>query len=705
MTHTLLIAVRFHVGRYHGTRDWPPSPARLFQALVAAAAKPALADASREALKWLEKLDAPTIAAPAMKLGQHVKLFVPNNDLDAKGGDIRRVAEIRGATKHNQPRLFDASVPLLYVWHYEEGDEQAKHVCAIAEGLYQLGRGVDMAWAVGEVLGKAEVEERLNTYPGVIYHPSVGGEGVTLDCHEEGSLVSLIERYEAGATRFRHDKEGKTTRTEFANAPKPRFCSLAYNSPVSHLLYDLRRTTAPGSPFAPWPLKRAAELVQIIRGRTATEGKPVSGAAKRLWDALPNKQGEIERVFIGRKTKDVDKAMRLRIVPLPSVGHVHARGIRRVLVEVPANCPLSTRDIAWAFSGLEVMPMKVDTETGEILASSVELVPAADRSMLRHYGHNDDLVSRVWRSVTPLALRAKSAHEVVQALRHVGIRQHITGLRMQREPFEANGESAELFAVGTRYSEHQLWHVELEFAEPVGGSIVLGNGRYAGLGLMVPMRQVEGVFSYSIVDGLEAQANAPELARALRRAVMARVQTVLAKRGTLPLFFTGHEDDGAPTSRGSHAHLAFVPDLERQRLFVIAPHVLEHREATREEKKHLLALQQALAGFDELRAGRNGKMRLEATSIYVDTDPLFTVSAEWKMATPYTATRHAKRNGRDSIMEDVVRELLRRQLPRPLAVEVGTRNSMNLQFSIAVPGPILLGKDLHFGGGLFIAGS
>ena len=46
MPQSLLIAVRFHEGRYHGQADgfdgdhgWPPSPGRLFQALVAGAAR------------------------------------------------------------------------------------------------------------------------------------------------------------------------------------------------------------------------------------------------------------------------------------------------------------------------------------------------------------------------------------------------------------------------------------------------------------------------------------------------------------------------------------------------------------------------------------------------------------------------------------------------------------------------------------------
>jgi CRISPR-associated protein Csb2 len=380
--------------------------------------------------------------------------------------------------------------------------------------------------------------------------------------------------------------------------------------------------------------------------------------------------------------------------------------------------------------------MGVDEETGEILSDPVELVPADDGAMLRHYGMGENAISsRLWRSVTPLALpdatrrrtdphnwrelttdgakqgserlseQQRACHAVAQALRHTGLRHRIVGMRVQREPFEAKGQRAETFAEGTRFSKHQLWHVELAFAEPVSGPLVLGNGRYAGLGLMAPVRQVEGVFSFSILDGLAEKPEPLELARAMRRAVMARIQDILGKRETLPMFFTGHEDDGGPARRGGHAHLAFVPDLKRKRLLVIAPHVVEHRESSSEEQRHLSTLQKALTGFEELRAGRNGKMRLQAEPIDAGADPLFAASAEWKLATPYTATRHAKRKEADPIQEDVLREMRRRKLPRPLAVEGSGTNSLHLKFSVTVPGPVLLGKDLHYGGGLFAAAS
>lgn len=699
MSMALLISVRFHDGRYHGAGDWPPAPARLFQALVAAAAQLSL-DSARPALEWLEKLDAPVIAAPAMHEGQNVGLFVPNNDLDAPkfGGDIRNIAKVRTATKRIRPRLFDASVPLIYIWRFDGDDTPAKYLCSIADNLYQLGRGVDMAWANAEVLDdEVAAEAKLIEYQGVLYRPSEGEDssgGTVLDCPEDGSLKSLEDRYKAGAQRFHRNGN----RIEFANAPKPRFRSMAYNSPATRLLFDLRRTTDIGSPFAPWPLKNAAALVLKLRDGAVDKFKNLNRPA-------PLDEGTVGKVLIGRDATEADKALRVRIVPLPSIGHPHAdRSIRRVLVEVPPDCPIRTDDVAWAFAGLPIKPLDVDESTGELLSSPVELVRADEDSMLTHYGiGNAGISSRLWRSVTPLALPAgqqRDIHEVIQALRHAGFRHRVANVHVQREPFDAGGERAEPFADGTRFPKHQLWHVEIEFSEAINGPLLLGNGRYCGLGLMSPVQQIEGVLVFRIMDGLAADAESLQLARALRRAVMTRVQDEIGARKRLPVFFTGHEADGSTARRGGHAHLAFVPDLVRQRLLVIAPHVIEHRKPTKDERGHLNTLACALTGLSELRAGRAGKLGLERVGIDPNVDPLFATSKVWTSATTYTPTRHTKRNGHDSLHDDVLLEVQRRRLPVPLAIEKKGSDLM-LRFRVAVPGPVLLGKTMHFGGGLF----
>lgn len=199
MTTSLVISVRLNDGRYHGADDWPPSPARLFQALIAGTARgETLTKDARDALAWLERLPTPPeIAAPRARRATGFVNFVPNNALDAVGGDVRRIGEIR-TTKTIKPHLFDTEVPFLYVWYFDARNEDmrfARVICAMAEGLYQFGRGVDMAWAWGEMLKNGEVEARLATHGGTRYRPMKHGSGVSLDCPMPGSLVSLEKRY------------------------------------------------------------------------------------------------------------------------------------------------------------------------------------------------------------------------------------------------------------------------------------------------------------------------------------------------------------------------------------------------------------------------------------------------------------------------------------------------------------------------------
>ena len=60
---------------------------------------------------------------------------------------------------------------------------------------------------------------------------------------------------------------------------------------------------------------------------------------------LPDRAPCIDRVFVGRDANEADKAQRIRITPLPSIGHVHAeRSIRRVLIAIPPDCPIAAAD-------------------------------------------------------------------------------------------------------------------------------------------------------------------------------------------------------------------------------------------------------------------------------------------------------------------------------------------------------------------------
>lgn len=725
MHRVLLIAVRFHDGRYHGAGDWPPAPARLFQALVAGAARGAtLTNEDRRALCWLEQQNPPVIAAPAGRAGQSFELYVPNNDLDAVGGDVRRIAEVRGATKRIRPRLFDESVPLLYAWQFDAKDEdstRANDIVRLADRLYQLGRGVDMVWATAEILEPGALEERLSAYPGAVHRPGRSGGTLILDCPMSGSLASLEDRFRKWKQRLRADG----TRTLFAQPPKPRFIQVGYDCPSRHFLFEIR--SAHDDRFAPWPSERATRLVERLR----------DAVYEKLKNALPSMAGLCERVIVGRNAGEADKSQRVRVVPLPSIGHEHVdRAIRRVLVEVPPNCPLPADDIAWAFSGLEVERGAVDQETGEIIGLT-RLVKIADTGMAEHYGIGTDDGQRLWRSVTPVVVpesaarrridparggqeakgaterlkeELRASREVLQALRHAGVSTPLAAVRVQREPCSGRGARAEVFAAGTRFAKERLWHVEIDFATPLAGSLVIGDGRYLGLGLMAPVRRTEGVWSFLIQEESCRHIEPEVLTHALRRAVMARVQDVIGERQSLPLYFTGHERNGAPARSGSHVHIAFVADLPRKRLFVVAPHVLERRAPSREESVHGIKLDAALAGLVQLRAA--GRLfTLVPLSVDVQDDPLFAPAMRWESLTAYRPTRHAKGvSAGELLIMDLRAELQRRQLPLPKAIEVleacegprgGISGSLRLRFRVAVTGPLALGRTLHFGGGLF----
>ncbi len=716
MTHALLLSVRFYDGRYHGAGDWPPAPARLFQALVAGAARGInLADEDKAALEWLETLKAPIIAAPAAHAGQAFRNYVPNNDLDKFGGDPRRISEIR-TPKTIRPHIFDAEIPLLFSWTFDSGasnEDHARTICQIAERLYQLGRGVDMTWAWAEFLNADEIETRFVRHGGVVYRPSEGGSGKALLCPGKGSLASLKERYDANRTRFTYVEQGRRTQQLFSQPPKPRFSKVTYDTPSQYVLFEIRTAT---ESFVPWPSAATAALVVHLRDK----------AAGRLKNALLGEARKIDRVLIGREATEADKTARVRIVPLPSIGHSHAdRAIRRVLIEIPPNCPLRADDVAWAFSGLE----ESDPETGEMRWN---LVRTGERGMLDHYGAGDSEQNdfRVWRTVTPAALpvmrtgrgtagarrvagEAKAARAVMQALRHVGVAEPVESIHVQREPFDHNGARAEAFSMPERFMARGLHHVEITFAQAVRGPLVIGNGRYLGLGLMAPNKDsAHDVFILSIAPEANiATADAPSLLHAVRRALMALSKDM---QDRVPRLFSGHESNGAPAGSGGHEHVFLAADDTDgdgciDRLIVAAPWVCDR--TTQGSREDRTCFDGVVPTLTKVRAGPLGVLTLGPASALAAGGPLVGPSRVWESRTPYRPTRHAGRNKETDafVVQDILSECERRGLPRPeaevLELNVGPNRGlatrMRLRFAVAVEGPVMLGRDSHQGGGLF----
>jgi CRISPR-associated protein Csb2 len=142
--------------------------------------------------------------------------------------------------------------------------------------------------------------------------------------------------------------------------------------------------------------------------------------------------------------------------------------------------------------------------------------------------------------------------------------------------------------------------------------------------------------------------------------------------------------------------------------------IVERREPKETERKHLYVLDEALSGFGELRAGYMGCLRLRASSIASDTDPLFSVSRVWESVTPYTVTRHTKKgSATEALSADLCAECYRRGLPKPVVIPgelrgipgTGLSGAARLAFPVPVQGPLILGKNRYLGGGLFVGKS
>ena len=753
------LAIHVHLleERWHGLPEWPPAPFRLFQALVAAAARGEhVSERDANALRWLETRPAPVILAPISIPGAHYTNFVPNNDLDAVGGDPDKVEKIR-VGKDIRPRLFTRLPAFTYVWRdaAEAAPEETWHTLqSIVHRLYQFGRGVDMAFASIEMIDDARLEELANQPDVLRFEPQEAGHDNLQPVPEPGSLESLLERFRASRQRLQAERQGrKKVIWRFRQPPKPRARSVCYACPAHMRLYELR-SADDESAFAPWPRTDIVTLVEKLR----------DAAAQRLGNALQDRREEIERYLVGRNASKHDKDRRIRIIPLPSIGHAHAGGsIRRVLVEVPQGSPLHPDDIFWAFEGLSPEE-EINWQTGEIVTKAkTRLVTATDTIFpTRHYriGNWGNFPPELrWRTVTPAALPVKRGgctgtarlmHEtlairaVKQALRHAGITARPVRIHVQREPFDRNADRAERYSpqsdpdLAQRFQPARLWHVDITFDRPIRGPLLIGDGRYLGLGLMAPVptyaRTEEGeprdAFLFHLPgDGLPAQ-DMKTVLQYLRAALMRLDGKTHDRNKTCPLF-SGHEENSPKPARpGAHLHvfLAAPPaeDGNIRELLVIPPWLADnHPDArkTREEQAHhfadVVSRLRTLFGPDLLRTPLSAAPPTE-----VEKHPLLTPARVWQSATPIISTRHyrANRDGdpKSFLAEDIRRELARRQLPRgkrsasqrPLPdIEIletiitpdsRVRGHARLVFHAPVPGPFLLGWRSHHGMGAFI---
>ena len=105
-------------------------------------------------------------------------------------------------------------------------------------------------------------------------------------------------------------------RIVFSSAPPARSRTICYDCPPTYLLFDIRASNIDAK-FRPQSLTTTLSLVTALRDKVAEKLK--QNLNKDLMD----------RIIIGRGATQANKAQRIRIIPLPSIGHSHTdRAIR-----------------------------------------------------------------------------------------------------------------------------------------------------------------------------------------------------------------------------------------------------------------------------------------------------------------------------------------------------------------------------------------
>src|SRR5579884_2826128 len=208
MTRHLCISVTFLDPWFHGQGDdgpeWPPSPMRLFQALIAGAQVGChgreWSQATADAFRWLESRPAPMMIAPGATRAATFTLFVPSNDGD-KVPD--RQSRLTGKTLRPH-RLLDG-VTVHFLWRIEQNEwrtaePHAALLCRQARRLLALGWGIDQVVGDGRVLSETEVTalSGLRWIPSTAHRPSAPAWRTPTS----GSLDDLEEVYRSFVTRL-----------------------------------------------------------------------------------------------------------------------------------------------------------------------------------------------------------------------------------------------------------------------------------------------------------------------------------------------------------------------------------------------------------------------------------------------------------------------------------------------------------------------
>lgn len=503
------ISVTLFDGLFHGRGDrgqpeWPPTPLRLYQALVAANATRLNEPAVRRVLSWLAEAPPPRIVTPCATIGAGYLLSVPNNAMDiparawSRGNydekadnDPRKHRALKGVRPH---RLPDGQTTLRYDWPAQNNSPPEDDLRDVCERLYALGWGIDLACSTADLIDEPPPDEPwLDSWSAADV-----GASRRFRCPNQSTLDALGRGHEAFLARVSLGKE-----MHFAPPPPlSEFASVGYRRPSDPLprpyrLFELRDVDGG---LHRCPLERLAELAGMVRHLAIDQMTqfPPAGVDDD-W---------VETYVAGHRKAERGEHRQLSYVPLPSVGHRHTDpGVRRVMLAASSGEEAWLNTVARRLAGLRLEPEQGDEfgynrfDDGGVMPPPL-LVPIALDGVSRCYTGP----SRVWHSFTPVILpghtnrrRGKRDRLIEKALAQSGVMQaceyEAGPISRFAKSYSAQKYVADSTAPGgkrevgfrrpERFKTLSAVHLTLRFAEPVEGPLLIGAGRHCGFGLMV----------------------------------------------------------------------------------------------------------------------------------------------------------------------------------------------------------------------------
>lgn len=508
MISVLCLTVRFldPVASYHGQGDngepeWPPSPLRLFQAMVAASfvnRDGQELSKIESALKWFQNLSISAIFAPAYRVGTPFRIAIPNNDLDlvakawSKGNTPKKGPNELKTMKTVYPALFSQECGLAavhYLYTIPEGSfSHFKSLQTAARSITHLGWGIDMVAGNAEILSQNQIAE----LPGDVWNPSLDQLGTPLRVPIAGTLDNLLTKYQKFLNRlFQGGYNPVPPLTAFRTVNYRRATD---PTPRPYLAFSILKSDA--SSFRSFDtLHRTREVAGMVRSATANSVRNI-GWSEELINSFVHGHGSAKS---GQATSDD----RLMFLPLPSITPLKVDNIRRVLVVGPLG--FSTREIENCLHGTELFKEGVTDPT-----AILSLISKSD-NVVKNYCKS----SCTWSTVTPVLLpgyddpgnirrklkgitdsstqkqlleklHSRVFHLLKKSFLQAGFSKELVEqiqLDWSSVGFRSGVELASRYLRPKNLNKFPAYHVKVKFPLPIHGPLVIGAGRYRGFGL------------------------------------------------------------------------------------------------------------------------------------------------------------------------------------------------------------------------------